>query len=87
MPICFKGLPCQFICSDYEHTFKLRVGNINNTKKSTAPCLSNSDSRVLLARAILAWLLEYILDFIFPHFMLVDMRKPGFFINIKANFH
>jgi hypothetical protein len=49
--------------------------------------VSDSNSRVFLARTVLARFLEYILDLIFPHLMSVNVRKPGFFINIKANLH
>jgi len=75
-PICFKGFAYQFICCDYKYTVGFRVGDINNPQISTTPCLPDSNSRVFLAWAVLARLLEYILDLIFPHFMLVDMRKP-----------
>jgi hypothetical protein len=86
-PICLKGFSCQFICSDYEYTVGLRIGDINNSKISTDPCLSDSNSRVFLARPILAGLLEYVFDLIFPHLMFVNVRKPRFLINIETNFH
>jgi len=86
-PICFKGFPYQFICRDYEYTGGLRIGDINNSKISPAPCLSDSNSRVFLAWPVLAGFVEYVLDLIFPHLMSVNVRKPGFFINIKANLH
>jgi hypothetical protein len=86
-PICFEGFTYQFISRDYEYTVGLRIGDINNTEISTAPCPSDSNTRILLARAILAWFVKYILDLILPHIMSVDVRKLRFFINVKANLH
>jgi hypothetical protein len=86
-PICFKGFPYQFICRDYEYTGGLRIGDINNSKIPTAPCLSDSNSRVFLAWPVFAGFVEYVLYLIFPYPMSVNVRKPGFFINIKANLH
>jgi hypothetical protein len=75
-PICFKGFPYQFICRNYEYTIGLGIGNVNHSKISTVPRLSDSNSRVFLARTVLARLSEYIFDLIFPYLMYVNVRKP-----------
>jgi len=86
-PICFKGLPNQFICSDDEYTIGLRIGEVDHSKVSTGFRLPERNPRIFFARPILAGLAEYIFDLVFPRLVVVNMRKSGLWIDVKTNFH
>jgi hypothetical protein len=86
-PISFKGFPHQFICSDDEYTIGLRIGDVDDSKVSTSFRLPDRNPRIFFARPILAGLAEDILNLVFPHLVVVNMRKSGLWIDVKAHFY
>jgi hypothetical protein len=61
--------------------------DINHSEIAIGFCLPDSNPRIFLSRAILARPPECILDLIFPHLMLVDVRNSSLFINVETNLH
>src|SRR5208283_936807 len=86
-PVSKQRFAFQFVGRNYEHAFRLRVGNIDDTQIPSAPRLPDSDSRTVASRPVLARCFEDILDFPFVNAMLKDVRLPGGRIEIIANIH